>query len=328
MNNKVIFGQYYESDSFIHKLDPRVKLIGLVALFISLFVIKNIYILLGFTVLLLVLILCTKTPIGKFFKSIKTMSFIMFYTFILQILANQRAIPIYTLNFNLTVMNLVIIVAFLVLWILFSKHIKHFRGIIFIILAAALFVLQYYVNIGPNITPYSITITYTGLSHALFLVIRFMDFLFISSLLTLTTKPTQINNGLDKLLKPLSKIGLNTGAFSMIISVTLRFVPTLMQEAGKILKAQASRGADLEEGNLLKKIGQMVSLVFPLFVVTYKKSVDLTYAMEARGYVERKERSSIYPLKYKISDWISLVLILMIFAFSIISRFILATTII
>ena len=183
--------------------------------------------------------------------------------------------------------------------------------------------LQYFLNITPLITSYTINVTEDGLVNALFFTIRFMDFLFISSLLTLTTKPTEINNGLDKLLKPLSKLGLNTGAFAMIISVTLRFIPTLIEEAGKILKAQASRGADLDDGNLMNKIGQMVSLVFPLFIVTYKKSADLTYAMEARGYVDKKERSSIYELKYKVSDYISYSVIFLILALSIVSVIIL-----
>ena len=143
-----------------------------------------------------------------------------------------------------------------------------------------------------------------------------------SSLLTLTTKPTQINCALDRLLKPLRILGLNTGAFAMIISVTLRFIPTLIQEAGKILKAQASRGADFDDVNLIGKVTQAVSLVIPLFIITYKKSVDLTYAMEARGYVEKKERSSMYELKYNAIDYISLVIIVLLFILSIVSLFI------
>lgn len=323
MNNKIIFGQYYEADSFIHKLDPRVKIIGLLTLFISLFIINNLYVLLGLTSLLLILILCTKTPINKFFKSIKMMSFIILFTFILQILTESESKVLVSLDFNLTIMNLCIIVGVLVLWIFVSKYIKVLKMTIFIILLVSLFVLQYFVNFSPIITMYTINVTEDGLVNALFFTIRFMDFLFISSLLTLTTKPTQINNGLDKLLKPLSKIGLNTGAFAMIISVTLRFIPTLIEEASKILKAQASRGADLDDGNLMNKVGQMVSLVFPLFIVTYKKSADLTYAMEARGYVDRKERSSIYELKYKASDYISYSLLLIILVLSIVSVIIL-----
>ena len=88
MNKNIIFGQYYDSDSVIHKLDPRTKIIGVLLLFISLFFINNIYLLLGITSLFLILILLTKTPIHKFFKSISTMSFIMIFTFIMQILSS------------------------------------------------------------------------------------------------------------------------------------------------------------------------------------------------------------------------------------------------
>ena len=202
-------------------------------------------------------------------------------------------------------------------------HIKYFKTTAFILLLVALFALQYFINVTPLIVSYTITVTEIGLTEGAFFVIRFIDFLFLSSLLTLTTKPTQVNCALDKLLKPLTKLGVNAGAFAMIVSVTLRFIPTLIQEAGKILKAQASRGADFEEVGLMTKIFQAVSLVIPLFVVTYKKSVDLTYAMEARGYVERKERSSLYELKYTLCDYISYSIVLILFVSSIVSLFIL-----
>ena len=208
MNNKLIFGQYYDTDSVIHKLDPRVKIIGVLLLFISLFFINNIFVLSGLTLLLLILIIITKTPIHKFFKSISTMSFIMIFTFIMQILTYQSdASYICTLDFNLTVLNLIVIVISLVLWIMFSKYIKYFKTTLFIVLLIALFLLQYYVNITPLIVPYSIIITKTGVLEGAFFVVRLIDFLFLSSLLTLTTKPTQINCGLDKLLKPLAKTG-------------------------------------------------------------------------------------------------------------------------
>lgn len=322
-NDRIIFGQYYDADSLIHKLDPRTKLLGLLTLIISLFVVDNIYVLLGLTIFLLVLILLTKTPINKFFRSIRMMSYIMIFTFIVQLLVKQDGLLIADFTFNLTVLNLGIILVVLILWFTFSKYIKAFKITLFILLILGAFALQYYLTITPSITVYNVKIFEGGLLEASFIVIRIIDFLFISSLLTLTTKPTEINNGLEKLLKPFKKIGLNVGAFSMIISVTLRFIPTLILEADKILKAQASRGVDLKEANLLKKVSLMVSLIIPLFIITYKKAADLTYAMEARGYVEKKDRSSIYVLEYKYYDYISLILIFIILIFSVISLLIL-----
>lgn len=325
MNNKIIFGQYYDADSLLHRLDPRTKLIGLLFMVISLFIINNIYTLLGFTLLLLILILLTKAPVAKFFRSLRAMSYIMIFTFIIQVLTNQKIDDVIVAKplFNLTYMNLGIILVVLILWVLFSKYIKFFKIPIFILLLAMAFVLQHYVNITPKIVSYSITFTETGLIKGSFLVIRIIDFLLISSILTLTTKPTQINCALEKLLKPLAKMGLNVGAFSMIISITLRFIPTLLQEASKVLKAQASRGADFNDAKLLSKVLQMTSLVIPLFIITYKKASDLSYAMEARGYVEKKDRSSLYVLEYRFIDYFSIVFIFALFVFSIISRIIL-----
>ena len=270
---------------------------------------------------LVILIILTKVPINKFFKSIRMMSYIMIFTFIMQLLVNQTGNQIADLNFNLTILNLIIILLVLLMWLVFNKYIKAFKVTIFIALLISLFVLQYFVYITPSIVIYNIKITDAGLKEASLIVIRIIDFLFISSLLTLTTKPTQINTALEKLLRPLKKIGVNASSVAMIISITLRFIPTLIEEASKILKAQASRGADFKDEKLINKVFQMVSLIVPLFTITYKKASDLTYAMEARGYVEKKDRSSIYLLKYKTIDLISICLMCLIFAFSIISRF-------
>jgi energy-coupling factor transport system permease protein len=320
MNNKIIFGQYYDSDSWLHRLDPRTKIISLISCVIFLFVIDNIFILLGFTLFLLLLILTTKTPINRFFKSIRMMSYILIFTFIFQ---NVFAVPgelLYSFDFNLTVINLLIILVVLTLWFFFSKYIKYFKPTLFIVLLISLFVLQYYVDITPLIANYNISIYKESLLESLFIIIRIIDFLFISSLLTLTTKPTEINCALNSLLKPLRKHGVNTGTFSMIISVTLRFIPTLLLEADKVLKSQASRGADFKEINLIQKVSQMVSLIIPLFVITYKKAIDLTYAMEARAYVDNKERSSLYELKYQTLDYITFVLDVCLVVFCIVSR--------
>lgn len=322
-NGKIVFGQYYDSNSWLHRIDPRTKLISLLALIISLFIIDNIYLLLGFTAFLFLVICTTKTPINKFFKSIRMTSYILIFTFIIQILVKKEGTLIGAYEFDLNILNLGIILTVLVLWIFFSKYIKRFKITLFIILIGLLFALQYYVHISPNIIFYNISVFDEGLIEASFIVIRIIDFLFISSLLTLTTKPTEINNALDNLLKPLKKIGLNPSTFTMIIAITLRFIPTLILETEKILKAQASRGADFKDVNLISKISQMVSLIIPLFVIAYKKASDLGYAMEARGYVDNKERSSIYELKYHTSDYLMYSLMVVILTFSIVIRIIL-----
>ena len=322
-NGKIVFGQYYDSNSWLHRLDPRTKLISLLALVISLFIIDNIYILLGFTGLLFLVICTTKTPINKFFKSIKMTSYILIFTFIIQILVKKEGTLIGSFDFDLNIFNLIIILTTIVLWIFFSKYVKKFRIFLFISLIIGLFALQYYLHIAPNILWYEISVFDEGLLEASFVVIRIIDFLFISSLLTLTTKPTEINNGLDSLLIPFKKICLNPSVFTMIIAITLRFIPTLILETDKILKAQASRGADFKDVNLISKISQMVSLIIPLFVIAYKKASDLGYAMEARGYSDNIKRSSIYELKYRFIDYFILIFMVVLFVSSIILRIIL-----
>ena len=323
MNNKIIFGQYYDANSWLHRLDPRTKLLSLLFLVITLFIINNVYVLLGFTILLLILILTTKTPFNKFLKSINMMTYILIFTFIMQILTIHKGEVLADYNFTLTFLNLGIIILVLALWFILSKYVKSFKLPIFIMLVFGAFVVQYYLTISPIIANYNIKIYEEGLIEASLITLRIICFLFLSSLLTLTTKPTEINCGLDSLLKPLRNLGINTGAFSMMISVTLRFIPTLILEADKVLKSQASRGADFKEVNFINKAFQMVSLIIPLFVITYKKAIDLTFAMEARGYIDNKERSSLYELKYTLCDYVSYSVVLLLFVFSIISLFIL-----
>lgn len=304
MNNRIIFGQYYQTDSWLHKLDPRVKLVSLLGLIVSLFIINNIYVLLGFFTMLYVVVFTTKVPMNKFLKSIKTMTFILILTFVFQIIFHPKGELIKSLDFYLSYLNLGIIIVSVTLWIFFSKYIKYFRSICMILLVLGLFVLQHYLNIGPLITSYKIDFYDGSIIEASFVTIRIIALLFISSLLTLTTTPTEINNGLEKLLSPLKKIGINASSFTMVIAIALRFIPNLILEAQKVLKAQSSRGADFKDGNLINRAIQVVSLIVPMFVVAYKKAIDLGNAMDARGYIPDGKRSSIYLLEYKMTDYL------------------------
>ena len=304
MNNRIIFGQYYQTDSWLHKLDPRVKLVSLLGLIVSLFIINNIYVLLGFFAMLFIVVFTTKVPMTKFLKSIKAMTFILILTFIFQIIFHPKGEVIKSLDFYLSYLNLGIIIVSITLWIFFSKYIKYFRSICMILLVLGLFALQHYLNIGPLITSYQIDFYDGSIIEASFVTIRIIALLFISSLLTLTTTPTEINNGLEKLLAPLKKIGINASSFTMVIAIALRFIPNLILEAQKVLKAQSSRGADFKDGNLINRAIQVVSLIVPMFVVAYKKAVDLGNAMDARGYIPDGKRSSIYLLEYKMTDYL------------------------
>jgi energy-coupling factor transport system permease protein len=134
------------------------------------------------------------------------------------------------------------------------------------------------VSIGP------LTISHEGLYRAVFMAVRLVLLIFGSSLLTLTTKPMQLTDGLERLLRPFKKIGLPAHELAMMMSIALRFIPTLLDETDKIMKAQTARGADFESGNLLERAKSLIPLLVPLFVSAFRIAADLAMAMEARCY--------------------------------------------
>lgn len=320
MNEKIVFGQYYQSDSWIHKLDPRTKLMSVILLMIALFIVKDLYILLGFMLAVFIIIITTKIPFMKFLQSIKMMTLVLVITFLLQVAFRKDGELLATFTFHLTYINIGIIVLSLVLWFLFSKYIKYFKSLLFILLICGLFFLQHYFNNGPLLVDYKINVYSGGLTMASYIVLRIITLLLLSSLLTFSTKPTELNLALDYLLKPLQKLKINTSTFTMMVSIALRFIPTLILETDKVLKAQASRGADFKEGKLMKKIMQIVSLIVPMFIIAYKRAYDLADAMEARGYIPDGKRSSIYILKYRLSDYLVYFGVLLIMALVILVR--------
>lgn len=315
MNNKIVFGQYYNSNSWIHRLDPRVKISTVILFMICLFIVKSIFVLLGFLAFLLILIITSKVPLAKFFNSIKMMTFVLILTFFLQLIFRKDGYIIESLSFNLTYLSIGLILATLVLWILFSRHIKFFKNLILIIIVLGLFSFQYFVSFGGLITTYKIDIYSSGLIMASYVILRIVALVVISSLLTLTTTPTELNNGLEKMLAFLNVFKIKVSILTMMISIALRFIPTLINESDKILKAQASRGSDFSEGRLKERISQIVSLIVPMFVIAYKRAYDLADAMEARGYVPGSKRSSIYVLKYHLKDFL-------VYAFDVIILFV------
>lgn len=141
-----------------------------------------------------------------------------------------------------------------------------------------------------------------GLIIGALMSLRLMLVVVISTLLTLTTKPTNLTLALETLFKPFKKVGVPVSELALMISIALRFIPTLLEETQKILKAQASRGVDIREGKFKEKIMQIVSLLVPLFILSFKRADDLANAMEVRGYVPGQPRTSINRLYWKAKD--------------------------
>lgn len=141
---------------------------------------------------------------------------------------------------------------------------------------------------------------------AFFLAARLILLVICSQLLTLTTSPIALTDGLETLMRPLKKIHFPAHEIAMMMSIALRFIPTLMDEANKIMKAQIARGADFENGNLLQKAQAMVPLLVPLFVGSFRRAEELAMAMEARCYRGGNGRTRMRQLKYGYRDWIAL----------------------
>lgn len=150
---------------------------------------------------------------------------------------------------------------------------------------------------------------YSGAIHqTLYIVVRLMMMIVITTVLTATTKPLDLTLGIEKLLKPFEKIGLPAHIIAMMISIALRFIPTLIEETQRIMNAQASRGVDLENGTLKEKVMAILSLIVPLFVSAFDRADQLANAMEARGYDPNKTRTRYKVLKMTSLDIIGMIL--------------------
>jgi energy-coupling factor transport system permease protein len=155
-------------------------------------------------------------------------------------------------------------------------------------------------HIGP------LAVTEEGLETAVFMAVRLLLLIIGSSILTLTTTPMQLTDGLERLLRPLSHVGVPTYEIAMMMSIALRFIPTLLEETDKIMKAQQARGADFESGSIITRAKAYIPILVPLFISAFRIAQDLAMAMEARCYHGGEGRTMMHPLKFRRSDYIML----------------------
>ncbi len=179
---------------------------------------------------------------------------------------------------------------------------KGLKAVYFII--GLTFVLNAFFGVGETVVIQwqFVTVTREGLRTAVFMALRLMLLVFGTQLLTLTTSPIALTDGLERLLSPLSKVGFPAHEMAMMMSIALRFIPTLLEEADKIMKAQTARGADFETGNLMARAKAMIPLLVPLFVSAFRRADELALAMEARCYRGGENRTRMRVLKYTSLD--------------------------
>ena len=156
-----------------------------------------------------------------------------------------------------------------------------------------------------------ITITETGLRTSVFMAGRLVLLVAGSSLMTFTTTPNGLTDGLEKLLHPLNRIHVPVHEISMMMSIALRFIPILLEETDKIMKAQIARGADFESGNIIQRAKAMIPILVPLFVSAFRRANDLAMAMEARGYHGGEGRTKMKPLVYVSRDHMAYLILLL-----------------
>lgn len=248
MLRDITLGQYYQTDSVIHRLDPRVKLVTTVCYIISLFIVNNIigYLIAG--IFLAVMIKMSRVPLKFMVRGMKSIIFLL----------------IIAVVFNLFLTPGEVVVTF-----------------------------------------WKLKITREGIRLAVFMAIRLIFLIMGSSVMTLTTTPNHLTDGLEKLLGPLKIFKVPVHEIAMMMSIALRFIPILLEETDKIMKAQIARGADFESGNLIKKAKSLVPLLIPLFISAFRRANDLAMAMEARCYRGGEHRTKMKPLIYKKRDFVA-----------------------
>ena len=252
MFKDITLGQYYQTSSLLHSMDPRTKLVGTMVFIIVLFLCKSVPDFLVSGAFLALCIFLSKVPPAFMFRGMKGVMFLLILTVLFNMLLTP-GVPIYTMGF--------------------------------------------------------VKITAQGLRAAILLAVRLTMLIVGSSVMTLTTTPTNLTDGMESLMRPLSAFKIPVHEVAMMMSIALRFIPILMEETDKIMKAQMARGADFESGNVMTRAKAMVPILVPLFVSAFKRASDLAMAMEARCYQGGSKRTRLNPLRYSKTDILAYVVL-------------------
>ncbi len=317
--NNVTIGQYIAGDSWLHKLDPRIKLFSLVILLVATFLIPvspnmtPLISMLAILVLVIGLTISSQVPLRKVLNGLKPIVFLLTFTFVIQLFYVKTGEMVAgPFEMYISVSSIAAIILFLVFYNMTKKYIK-FRILYFFLAVFIIFLLQYVLPYI-ELTTYTIEIYDQGLLRAGFIFLRITNVIILTSLLTFTTMTTDLNYGIEALLKPLKLVKVPVDMIAMMLSLTLRYIPTLLIETEKIMKAQASRGVDFKESTFKEKISQIISLLIPVFVISFKRSEDLGNAMEVRGYVIGAKRTRIDEYIISLKDVLTIIMSIVILA--------------
>ena len=254
------FGQFYPQNSIIHKLDPRIKLVLLIAYIVFVFLAFNFYSLGLVTAVLITLIAISKVPVSVYLKSLKVIIPIVIFTSILNVA---------------------------------------------------------YVTEGNLLCDFWVIKIYDqGIYKAIFMSLRILILVLSSSVLSFTTTPTELTDAIESLLSPLKFVGLSSAVHSlaMMMTIALRFIPTLIEETDKIMSSQKARGASFESGGLIKKVKALMPVLIPLLISAIRRAYELAEAMESRCYNGGVGRIRMKKLKLSFRDYLALVVFIALFS--------------
>ncbi|QWB99854.1 energy-coupling factor transporter transmembrane protein EcfT [Mycoplasmatota bacterium] len=299
----IVIGQYVPGNGFFYRVDPRTKIMAVLFLMIGTFLLNDIYQVIAALVLTFILLIVGKISFIKVMKGLKPIMILLIFTFIFQIILNKDGALVLDSNLNISLMNIGLVIGLFVLW-RFLARFKKFNFLLFIGFVVGSVVLLSNVHISGDyqLTTFNLKIYEKGIEMSIFVVLRLLIIITLSTILTLTTKPTDLTQGLEKLLRPFKKIGFNSDDFALIISISLRYIPTIFDEANKIMQAQASRGADFSEGKLKDKLKQVISLLIPMFIIAFMRSEELADAMGSRNFIPGKPRTRLHILEFSYRD--------------------------
>lgn len=260
MLKDITFGQYYESDSFVHNLDPRTKMLLLIAVIVFIFVSQSAVALSLVALLILFSMLLSKVPLKMYLKNLKAVLPIIIFTMIINLFYNASGD---------------VLVSF-----------------------------------------WKLSITTGSLYRAFYMAARILLLIIASAELTYTTTPNDLTDAIEKLLSPLKFIGLKNAVhtLAMMMTIALRFIPTLIEETQKIMNAQKARGADLENGKLIDRIKALIPILIPLLISSVRRAYELAEAMECRCYNGGEGRQRMKQLKYKSNDFVALAVVTIVCA--------------
>jgi len=259
MLDKMLLGRYVPLDSFVHHLDPRMKLIFVFMMTIIIFFANNTITYLFLLGVVLLVLMAAKLKLTFLVSGLKPILLLLIFTFFMHIFWTKGGGTLFSLGF--------------------------------------------------------LSVERNGVEQAIFITLRFVLIIFLTTIMTLSTSPISLTDAMETLFRPLKRLKVPVHELALMMSIALRFIPTLMDETQKVMRAQMSRGSDMTVGSIVKRLRAIVPLLVPLFVSAFRRAEELAVAMEVRGYRGDINRTKYRKLNWQLTDTLTLLTLIPIALF-------------